>query len=217
VIRCLVIDHDDTAVDSTATIHYPAHRECMARLRPGVEPVSLEQWFLKNFDPGIVAYLEVELGLSEEELGIEMSIWRAHTAARTPHFYPGLIDLLDRFRSRGGLVAVVSHSEAATIERHYADAGFAPDAIYGWGDDPAKRKPSPWAVHSIRGRFGLAPSEVVVVDDLKPGVLMAKSAGVRAAAAGWAHSIPVIQAWMAANCESYLRTVTDLERFLQQA
>ncbi len=216
MIRCLILDHDDTAVDSTATIHYPAHRECMARLRPGTEPVSLEEWFLRNFDPGISHYLEVELGLSPAELEIEMDIWRAHTARSTPHFYPGLIDLLRRFRDRGGLIAVVSHSEEQTIERHYRQAGFAPDAIFGWGNDPAKRKPSPWAVERIRERFGLAPDEVVVVDDLKPGVLMARSAGVRAAAAGWAHSIPRIQAWMRANCEAYLPAVADLERLLQQ-
>ncbi len=131
MIRCLVLDHDDTAVDSTAAIHYPAHLESMARLRPGVEPVTLEQWFLKNFDPGIGHYLEVELGLSEAEQLIEMSIWRAHTAAGAPRFFDGFVEVLRRFRQRGGLVTVVSHSEAATIQRHYAAAAFAPDAIYG--------------------------------------------------------------------------------------
>ncbi len=217
VIRCLVLDHDDTAVDSTATIHYPAHRECMARLRPAIEPVTLEQWFLKNFDPGIAHYLEEELRMSRDELETEMEIWRSHTAAREPHFYPGIIDVLRAFRLRGGLVAVVSHSEAATIERHYRAAGFLPDDVHGWVDDADKRKPSPWPVNSIRERHGLAPDEVVVVDDLKPGVVMAARAGVRAAAAGWAHSIPQIEAWMRAHCEAYLATVGDLERFLLES
>ena len=27
--KCLILDHDDTAVDSTASIHYPAHVEIM--------------------------------------------------------------------------------------------------------------------------------------------------------------------------------------------
>ena len=214
MIRCLVLDHDDTAVDSTATIHYPAHRECIARLRPRLAPVTLEEWFLKNFDPGISHYLEQELRLDETELRTEMEIWRSHTASRLPHFYPGIVDLLRRFRERGGVVAVASHSEVATIERHYGAAGFTPDAIYGWADDPAKRKPSPWPVDRIRESHRLAADEVVVVDDLKPGVLMARNAGVRAAAAGWAHSIPQIQDWMRANCEAYLPSVADLERFV---
>jgi phosphoglycolate phosphatase/pyrophosphatase PpaX len=189
----------------------------MALLRPGMEPVSLEGWFLKNFDPGISHYLEVELGLTAEELEVEMTIWRAHTTTRTPHFYPGFVDALERYRSRGGLVTVVSHSEQGIIERHYAATGFEPDAVYGWGDDPAKRKPSPWAIERIRERWCLAPREVIVIDDLKPGVLMARRAGVRAAGAGWAHSIPEIRAWMKENCEAYLATVADLERFLQQS
>ena len=217
MIRCLILDHDDTAVDSTATIHYPAHRECMARLRPGVRPVTLEEWFLKNFDPGIAHYLEIELGLDAAELQAELDIWRSHTASRLPHFFPGIVDVLRGFRQRGGLVTVVSHSEAATIERHYGAAGFLPDAVYGWVDDAAKRKPSPWPVERIRERFGLDRDDVVVVDDLKPGVLMARSAGVRAIAAGWAHSIPRIVAWMQANCEAYLPSVFDLERFLLES
>lgn len=214
MIRCLVLDHDDTAVDSTAAIHYPAHRECMARLRPGVEPVTLEQWFLKNFEPGIAHYLEVDLGLSPAEQEIELQIWRTHTAARTPQFFPGFVDVLRRFRARGGLVTVVSHSEAATIQSHYAAAGFAADAIYGWGDDPAQRKPNPWPVDRIRERYGLSGQQMLVVDDLKPGVVMARRAGVRAAGAGWAHRIPAIERWMVENCDVYLPTVADLERFL---
>ena len=32
--QCLILDHDDTAVDSTREIHYPAHLEVMQTLRP---------------------------------------------------------------------------------------------------------------------------------------------------------------------------------------
>ncbi len=55
-----------------------------------------------------------------------------------------------------------------------------------------------------------------MVDDLKPGVLMARSAGVRALAAGWAHRIPAIESWMREHCDAYLPTVADLERCLRQ-
>ena len=33
--KCLILDHDDTAVASTPAIHYPAHLEAMRVLRPG--------------------------------------------------------------------------------------------------------------------------------------------------------------------------------------
>ena len=72
---CLILDHDDTAVDSTAEIHYPAHLEIMKQLRPDLQPVDLENWFRKNFDPGIMEFLKGELGFSEKELQDEIEIW----------------------------------------------------------------------------------------------------------------------------------------------
>jgi phosphoglycolate phosphatase/pyrophosphatase PpaX len=36
--RCLLVDHDDTAVDSTSAVHYPAHLEALRELRPGRTP-----------------------------------------------------------------------------------------------------------------------------------------------------------------------------------
>ena len=54
--RCLILDHDDTAVNSTAMIHHPSHLESMRVLRPQAPPIDLQGWFLKNFDPGIMQY-----------------------------------------------------------------------------------------------------------------------------------------------------------------
>ena len=39
--KCLVLDHDDTVVDSTASIHYPAFLEALKILRPGVQQITL--------------------------------------------------------------------------------------------------------------------------------------------------------------------------------
>ena len=52
--KCLVLDHDDTVVDSTASIHYPAFLEALKVLRPGCETISLEDYFRENFDPGFI-------------------------------------------------------------------------------------------------------------------------------------------------------------------
>ncbi len=40
--KCLVLDHDDTVVKSTPTIHYPSFIEAMKELRPQMEPYTLE-------------------------------------------------------------------------------------------------------------------------------------------------------------------------------
>ena len=210
--RCLLVDHDDTAVDSTSAVHYPAHLDALRELRPGRTPPTREQWLLRNFH-GIMDYLEGDLRMTSAELEREMEIWRSWTGTHVPPFFPGFLDLLGDYRRRGGLVAVISHSEAGVIERHYRaalDPPFIPDLIFGWENDAAKRKPSPWPVQEALRRFDCRPSDALVVDDLKPGAVMARGAGVAFAAAGWSHRVAEIEAWMRANADAYCPRIEDL-------
>jgi len=215
--KCLLLDHDDTAVDSTAEIHYPAHVEALRLLRPDHPPPGLEGWYMRNFDPGIMAYLEGELGMSHAELLVELDIWRRYTRSRTPRFYPGFLDMLVEYRAAGGLVAVISHSESDVIDRHYRQARtppFVPDAVFGWVDEAERRKPSPWPVREALRLFGLSERDALIVDDLKPGVTMSRATGVPVAAAGWSHRIPAIERFMRESCVAYLESVGDLRSML---
>ena len=63
--KCLVIDHDDTTVDSTPAIHYLAHQEQMRRLGRESETSTLEEWFEVNFDPGFSVYIDSILALTD--------------------------------------------------------------------------------------------------------------------------------------------------------
>lgn len=210
--KCLILDHDDTVVNSTATVHYPAHLEIMNRMRPEEKHISLDEWFRKNFHPGIMDFLTGELGFSEEEMAEEFRIWQEFNADRNPPFFEGLPELLREFQDKGGILAVVSHSTENHIRRHY-DVG-APmlnlSYVYGWEHENEHRKPSPWPVLQILEKAGLEASEVLVVDDLKPGVDMARAAGVKVAAAGWGHAIPEIRQAMASACDWWLADVEAL-------
>ena len=81
---------------------------------------------------------------------------------------------------------------------------------------PEQRKPHTWPLEQIMERFSLAPQELLVVDDLKPGYDMAKAAGVPFSAAGWANDIPEIEQFMRKNCDFYCKTVADLDRLLEK-
>ncbi|HUK12051.1 MAG TPA: HAD family hydrolase [Thermoanaerobaculaceae bacterium] len=216
--RCLIIDHDDTAVDSTRRVHFPAHLRSMEVLRPGVPPIDIDTWFEKNCDPGIMSFLVDELRLSPEELAVEHEIWRSFTARETPHFYPGFLEALAAYKAAGGRVAVVSHSESHVIMGHYREqsgaAAVVPDLVFGWDLEPAQRKPNPYPVHETVRRLGVAPGEVLVVDDLRPGIDMALAAGVDAAAAGWAHDVPSIREFMRRNCVACFATVGEFAEFV---
>lgn len=213
---CLILDHDDTAVDSTAKMHYPAHLKVMSTLRPEEKPVSLEEWLLKNFHPGIMAYLTQELGMNDQEMEIEYKIWKQFTRRIVPEFYPGFVETLIEYKQKGGLVAVVSHSEKQIIERDYSSniRGLRPDIIFGWDYNEELRKPSPLPVLEILKSFNLKPYQALIVDDLKPGVLMGKATGVDVAAAGWGHNIHEIREYMMKNCVVYLEDVEAFKNFI---
>ena len=53
--KCLVLDHDDTIVNSTPTVNFPAFKKCLAKLRPDVN-LELEEYICYNFEPGLNRY-----------------------------------------------------------------------------------------------------------------------------------------------------------------
>ncbi len=218
--KCLFLDHDDTAVNSTPKIHYKAHLEIMEKMRPEFPVPSLNDWFLKNFDPGIMEYMKEYLGFNDEEIEAEYKIWRKYTSGIIPEFFPGLIEILAEYKRLGGKVIVVSHSESDLIERDYlenkriSNIDFMPDMIFGWTYDESKRKPDPYPVIEGLKRFLLKPEDAVILDDLKPGVIMGKRAGVDIAAAGWSYDIKEIRDFMRKNCSYYLEKVEDLRSLL---
>lgn len=214
--KCLVLDHDDTVVNSTATIHFPSFLAYLARVRPGAQ-YTLEEYFRKNFDPGVVSLFTDELGFSPEEMAEEFAFWQKFVKTRVPEAYPGIREILERHRAAGGLIAVISHSVSANILRDYRENNLpAPDAVYGWELPSEQRKPNAWPMLDLLRRFDLRPEEVLMIDDLKPGYDMCRAAGVPFAAAGWANDVKEIEDFMRKNCDFYFKTVKELDEFLQK-
>ena len=213
--RCLIFDHDDTVVNSTATIHYPCFVDYLALRRPG-RTCTLEEYFLKNFDPGFIAMCREDYGLSDEELLDETRFWQRYVAEHIPVAYPGVREIMERQKAAGGLVCVVSHSFDYNIRRDFRANGLPePDAVFGWEQPPERRKPQPWPLEQIMDRFDLRPDELLMIDDLKPGYDMARSCGVDFAAVGWSNDLSEIERFMRGNCRYYFKIVEALAAFLE--
>ena len=211
---CLIVDHDDTVVDSTATVHYPCFVEYTAKYFPHYR-CTLEEYFVKNFDPGVVAFFRDEVGMTEAQMKHEQAYWNAFVQDHVPKAYPGMREVLWEQKRRGGTLCVVSHSYGKNILRDFRENGLPePDAVFGWEYPPEQRKPSPYPLDAIMARFGCAPGEMLVLDDLKPGYDMARARGVPFVAAGWANDIPEIEAFMRDNCDAYFKTVDALRDYL---
>ena len=204
--KCLVLDHDDTVVDSSASIHYPSFVEYLKIARPHLaDKYTLEEYFEKNFAPGILELFTEEIGLNEEELKGEELFWREYVKNHIPHAYPGMAEI----------IAVDSHSMTENIVRDYKANGLTePDIIYGWDIPKEMRKPAPGTLFDLMEKYDLKPEEILVVDDLKPGYDMAKAAGVDIAAAAWAHKVQGIRDFMSENCEYFCETIEDLRNII---
>lgn len=214
--KCLVLDHDDTVVNSTATIHYPCFIKFLEDFYPHlVDNYNLNNFYEKNFHPGVIHLFKEEIGMTEEEMEEEEKYWADFVNTITPEAYVGIREIISRFRLEGGIIAVVSHSLTRYIERDYrANDLPTPDVIYGWDIPKDRRKPSPWCIFDLCERYSLAPEEILVVDDLKPGYDMARGGGAHFAAAGWAHDVVSIERFMRENCDYYFKTTRELSDML---
>lgn len=214
-IRCLVLDHDDTVVCSTPTIHYPAFVKTMELLRPGLD-WTLEDFVTYNFDPGFESMCRDMLQLTPDEMAVQDQRWRAWTAEHIPPAFEGIDGILRRFREDDGYICVVSHSDERIIRRDYrSHFGFEPDLVFGWDLGPDKRKPASWPLDQIMRCFALEPGQLLMVDDLKPGWQMARSRDVPFAFAGWGCEVRAVREFMAEHADFFLSSTQELGRLIQ--
>lgn len=211
---CLVLDHDDTVVNSTATVHFPCFLEFLKTYRPEAK-YTLEEYIIKNFHPGIVSLFRDELGMDDEQMEQEQIFWNAYVQNHVPQAYEGMKELLREYKRQGGRICVVSHSFEQNILRDFAQNGLPePELVFGWSCPPHQRKPSTYPLETIMQTYGYKPQELLVVDDLKPGYDMAQAAGVPFAAALWAYDIPETQSFFRKNCPLCFETVAALADYL---
>ena len=169
--KCLILDHDDTIVDSTRTVNFPAFLDSLSKLRPGVTMTG-EDYFKYNYKPGFTALCFDILKFTEEEMHIQENNWQSYIRDHAPVCFDGIHDLLWRYVNEGGTICVISHSMKHTIIRDYKNNDLPePSIIYGWELPPEKRKPSIWPVESIIEELHLNKEDVLLVDDVLPGVI----------------------------------------------
>ena len=212
--KCLVLDHDDTIVNSTATIHYPAFLQALKQIRPNIH-LSLDEYFCYNFEPGFTSLCEDILHFSQKEIDFQTQNWLKYVSEHTPQVYQGIHDILWEFKNQGGYICVVSHSMKENILRDYQAHDLPiPDMVFGWDFPSEQRKPSIYPLQKIKENLNIEYSDMVMIDDLKPGKIMADNINVDFIGAGWAHSIPSIQNYMQKECQCYCQNVEDLKQYI---
>lgn len=212
---CLVLDHDDTVVQSETTINYPFFCYILDQYRPG-EKITLEEYTAGCFSPGFSQMCRQRYHFTEQELEDEYRGWMEYIKTHIPAPYPGIDRLIHRYKEAGGIICVVSHSSEMNITRDYqTHFGMVPDAIFGWDYPEHQRKPSTYPLEQIMLRYHLKPHELLVVDDLKPAWVMCHNAGVPIGFAAWSkENAPAIVDEMTRLCDYTFHSPYELEALL---
>lgn len=212
---CLVLDHDDTVVQSEATVNYPFFCYILDQYRPGTK-ISLAQYTEGCFHLGFADMCRQWYGFTQQELADEYAAWQEYIQDHIPAPFPGIAQILRRQKQAGGLICVVSHSCIQNITRDYQiHFGLLPDAIYGWDLPEHQRKPSAYPLEQIMETYHLPPEQLLVVDDMKPAWEMAWKVQVPIAFAGWGRrDCPELSREMTSLCDFSFSTVQELEKFL---
>ena len=212
---CLVLDHDDTVVQSETTINYPYFCYILDQFRPGAT-ITLDEYTQGCFHLGFSEMCRQKYGFTEQELIDEYKGWKDYIRSHIPAPYPGIDRIITRQKELGGLICVVSHSSEEIIKRDYkAHFGITPDAIYGWDYPEHQRKPNPYPLEQIMAKYQLTAEQILVVDDLKPAWEMASKVGVPIAFAAWGKlDFPAITEEMQQLCTYSFYSTKELETFL---
>lgn len=212
---CLILDHDDTVVQSERTINYPFFCYILDKFRPGTK-ITYEEYTNGCFYTGFTQMCRENYQFTDEELADEYRQWMDYIRTHTPPPFAGIDRIIHRQKELGGKLFVISHSSEENITRDYkTHFGIQPDEIFGWDYPAHQRKPSPYPLLQIMERYGFTKDQMLVVDDMKPAFQMASAAGVPIAYAGWGREgFPQLGQEMTSLCNYAFSSTGDLEEFL---
>lgn len=212
---CLVLDHDDTVVQTLKSLSYPFFCLELQQFRPSTT-MTISEYVTQCHRLGFADMCRECFGFTEEELALEHRQWMEYIMEHVPDIFPGIERIVRRQKEEGGLLCVISHSNSENIRRDYqVHFGIEPDEIYGWDMEPHQRKPHPWPLQDIMNKFHLRPEDILVVDDMQLACQMAEPLGVAVAFAGWDDmGVPELRREMEQRCTYSFHTTADLEKFL---
>lgn len=214
--KCLVLDHDDTVVNSSQSIHFPAFLQTLKTLRPNEELLTFEDFNHHCFIYGFYHLCKTRYGFTEEEMEIEYKIWKSHTQNKQADPFDGWRDILIQFKKLGGLIVVVSYSESSEILRDYIDHfGFEPDLIFAHDHGKEKLKPNPYPIQRIIEEYKISQKSILVIDDMPVGYEMAKNAEVDFIWAQWAYYDERLNQHITNTNTKTLKRIDDLYDILQ--
>jgi len=92
---CLVLDHDDTVVQSEATVNYPFFCYILNQFRPGTK-ITLHEYTEGCFRLGFADMCRKWYNFTEQEIVDEYHGWQKYIVDHIPAPFPGIGDIIRR-------------------------------------------------------------------------------------------------------------------------
>ena len=219
-IKAVALDKDGVTFDTERLI-YRAFRELIVREKLPLQPALFEE--LVGKPP------EVYLKVLGEALGQEMALddfiahWFALRdtifAEEGAPFMPGADRLIEYLHAAGVPLALVTGGFRGNVEQDFARSP-RPELVACFDvvithDDVARPKPDPQPYQMAAAALGVAPENLLVVEDSPPGVLAAVEAGCRTLILpGYGMIMPDLaaRAWRTVSHHDEVRELFDAHR-----
>lgn len=168
-----IFDFDDTIVNSTPEIHYKAYKVfCEMTNR---KPLTLEKYYVELFEKTYVEFIR-DMNLTLEEYQIEFENWKLYTSTIKPEPFYKIMDILRKIKNSGHKLVICSQSNREAIENFFNETDIMPDLIIAGDREHSERnKPYNYPINTVKKMYGVDNSQIIVIDDMKPGLIMAKN------------------------------------------
>lgn len=206
LIRAFIFDLDGTLVETEmlkARAYAAVSRDLLGLDGPDERAIDLYRGIVGATDETAARAMVEGLGLADELPHAVEEPWQALQRLQSERYraefatgdalraaaYPHTLELLRRRADSGDAIAVATSSFTAQARRVTGELGIATllDALVG-RDQVTHGKPDPEIYLKTAGLLGVAPQEVVVVEDSAIGLEAAVRAGMRCIAVASAFS-----------------------------
>lgn len=182
--RGVAIDLDGTLLDTVADLAAAVNAMLADFGRPPLPESVVRSYVGKG--AGILVHRvlagSLDGRIDEASAGRGMASFERHYArenGRATTVYPGVLEGLAAMRARGLRLACVTNKPQAFADALLVRTGLARHfELTVGGDALPRRKPDPMQLQHVCARFGLAPSQMVVIGDSLNDAQAARAAGM---------------------------------------
>jgi phosphoglycolate phosphatase len=187
-MHLLIFDLDGTLVDSKQDL-IDSVNATRGYMNLGPLPGEL---VAKYVGRGAHALVRSALGETAPEADVErahaffIQYYGEHMLDKTV-LYDGVREALDRLRTKGHTLAVLTNKPVKFSERMMARLGLAQHfvRIYGGNSFEPKKKPDPVGILTLLGETGISKAKTIMVGDSSVDIRTARNAGVQACGCAW--------------------------------